>query len=198
MLVVLCNAKSSYSSPTGSILYPTAEVMERKEIRFELSLAANNGSLRSLGEKCAFLQLGFGAAEAGIDYYSVKDERSCFAFNIKFRLLKEGKENPQVAIGIMDWGSNLSATKYIALSKSFGRLSIHIGHCYSNGNWNSWTAVKHYLAEQTYIAVERFFGTSSGGAFGMYVSVDEQIELGAAIIVSGKRQFRLSVAWTFR
>ncbi len=193
-----------WAYPTSTNLVPSSEVMEEGAVRLELSTVSYGGLFRSGTERYAFSQFGWRHMEWGLDIYRYPDDdgnyKTCLAFNLKARILQESKQRPTLAVGILDVGKGLTVSPYAVLGKTWGRSIWHFGFGRFDDTERWWVAVEYPLNSQIWFAFDRLSGHDGYSSFGIYWSLNRNLELGVALGVPNKGKndhaILLNFAWT--
>ncbi len=193
-----------WAYPTSTNLIPSSEVMGDGEVRLEISTVSYGGLFRSGTERYFFSQFGWRCLEWGLDIYRYPDEvgnyKTCLAFNVKARVLREDKNRPTLALGILDVGKGLTASPYAVLGKTWGRTTLHLGLGRFCNNERWWVAAEYPLNSRLWFVFDRFSGHDGYSGFGVYWSLTENLEFGVALGIPNKggndRAILLNFSWT--
>ncbi|MEZ8221455.1 Exopolysaccharide biosynthesis protein YbjH [Candidatus Fervidibacteria bacterium JGI MDM2 JNZ-1-D12] len=193
-----------WAYPTSTNLTPSSEVMGDGEVRLEISTVSYGGLFRSGTERYTYSQFGWRWLEWGLDIYRYPDEdgnyKTRLAFNVKARVLREDKNRPTLALGILDIGKGLTASPYAVLGKTWGRTTLHLGLGRFCNNERWWVAAEYPLNSRLWFVFDRISGCDGYSCFGIYLSLSENLELGIALGIPNEsgndRAILLNFSWT--
>ncbi len=193
-----------WAYPTSTNLTPSSEVMGNGEVRLEILTVSYGGLFRSGTERYAYSQFGWRWLEWGLDIYRYLDEdgnyKTRLAFNVKARVLREDKNRPTLALGILDIGEGLTASPYAVFGKTWGRSIWHLGFGRFDDNERWWVAAEYPLNSQLWFVFDRISGRDGYSSFGVYWSLSENLEFGVALGIPNKggnnRAILLNFSWT--
>jgi len=104
--------------PTGCIVTPTTEIGGRS-YGAGVHWVADTFTTIAKASFAPIDQLEIGLSWIDYDdHYSTLNPR--IAFNAKYRICKEGKKTPAVAVGVWDIADQIEITPYAVISKTFG------------------------------------------------------------------------------
>lgn len=111
---------------SGLFIIPTADVMTRGQMSFELQLDGG-WRLRTADTRIINTQFGLGGRfEAGADLY-MHETPATPVFNFKYSV-PTGKSAPvQVAAGLINYGERRQGTGFVAATRDLKRVRLHAG-----------------------------------------------------------------------
>lgn len=116
----------AWSAPTGLVVIPTADVLDRGSVCLDYS---TQGRDVVWGDDCdRFLGVQAGLApglEAGVDECTNSSDGPWL--NLKWQVVPESEKGPAIALGLQAIGEDTTAEPYLVLSRDFSLGRLHLG-----------------------------------------------------------------------